>query len=263
MSFPKCMELLIPFLDENIDFDADIILQNEWRHKKEAYERDQNCVVLMDYIGNQLNDIIPGNCPPEYLHTIISEDEETHVTTDWSPAVWCIYSEIGFMGEFNSNVLAEMEYWLSQNLKVDFTTWQKKLYTYCETSQLAKKYKRKEKFKISYFKNIIQMILKVNRSVRQKHVNKQQIREYIQKIKEIVKNNNINFRELKTLFTFKFQGQDENIMDILEYLPDELYDTPGASRKRKREGVGKSGSTNISELLLGLEALFIPERVSL
>jgi hypothetical protein len=191
--------------------------------------------------------------------------------------VWCIYSEIGFMGEFNSNILAEMEYWLSQDRKVDFTTWQEKLDTYCETSQLAKKYKRKEKFTTPYFKNIIQMILKVNRSVHQKHVNKKKIREYIQQIKEIVKNNNINFRELKTLFTFKFQGQYENIMDILEYLPDELYDTPAqstspasdvntfdiVSRKRKREGAGKYSSTNISELLLGLEALFIPERVSL
>jgi hypothetical protein len=113
------------------------------------------------------------------------------------------------------------------------------------------------------------MILKVHRSVHQKHVNKKKIREYIQQIKEIVKNNNINFRELKTLFTFKFQGQDENIMDILEYLPDELYDTPAqstspasdvntfdiVSHKKQRKGEGKYSTANISELLLAFQAL--------
>jgi hypothetical protein len=99
--------------------------------------------------------------------------------------------------------------------------------------------------------------------VHNKILKKQEITKLIYQIKKVVQNDNIDFRKHTQSFTFKFQGHDENIMDILKYLPDELYDTPGAFHKTKREGVGKSGSTNISELLLGLEALFIPERVSL
>jgi hypothetical protein len=271
------MELLILFLDE-FDFE-DGGLQYEWTKIREEYERNKNCETLMDNIAQNLSYIFKGDCPSSRCNTIISPNNEE---IDWSPAVWYIYlkvseSEDGFTGRFDGNVLAEMEDWLFQKdfekpleqPKVEFKVWKQKLDTYCKTSQLCKRYKEKKPFVTESFKTVIKMILQVNMSVHNKILKKQGITKLIYQIKKVVQNDNIDFRKYTQSFTFKFQGHDENIMDVLEYLPDELYDTPAqstspasdvntldiVSRKRKRKGAGKYGTANISELLLAFQAL--------
>ncbi len=95
----------------------------EWKEEKETYRKEKDCVRLLNYVGEILNFFCENvrdyrrvsnftdNCPPEYVRTIISPNGRT----DWSRAVWCLYTEVqklGFTGKFTQDVLEEMEDWL-------------------------------------------------------------------------------------------------------------------------------------------------------
>ena len=135
----------------------------------------------------------------------------------------------------------------SEQTKVSFTMWKEKLGAFCTSHQ-------KQKFVSAFYTHVIGMILQVNRYVNYKRLEKQRINELIKQINEAVDDNNTKFRD-RDLSKFTFRNHEENIMDTLEHLPDELRETSPRSRSPSRSRVGGYRSTNMSELLLALQAL--------
>ncbi len=122
--FPRCLDVLIDVYD-SIDIEYDKPWRVEWPRKKREYQENHDCVKLMNYIAHQLNffsehmrdmetklkGTFTDDCPGSQVRTLISPNGQT----DWSRAVWCIYSAVhkkGFDKAWNSDVLAQMESWL-------------------------------------------------------------------------------------------------------------------------------------------------------
>ncbi len=234
--------------------------------KKKFWEKKRTVIsVLQNYIPNQ--------GPQEFDIHIKSPDTQT----DWTRVVWCIYSEVkklGFTGTFTKDVLEEMEDCLSRNLKlmrnndttttddltrvvrrlenseqttVSFTMWKEKVGVFCTLHQ-------KQKFVSDFYKNVMGILLQVNRYVNYKRPDKQRINELIKKINETVDDDNRKFRD-RYLSRFTFRNHEENIMDTLKHLPDELRETSPRSRTPSRTGVGGYRSINMSELLLAFQTM--------
>jgi hypothetical protein len=129
--FPLCLEVLIGVFDKIVDGSADEYMRTEWARKKGRYRQNHDCVALMNHVAFKLtyfaehmrdrHDKLPGlrdvkvvvtECPGQHVRTLISPNGET----DWSRAVWCIYSAVqqqGFEHAWNADVLAQMEGWLA------------------------------------------------------------------------------------------------------------------------------------------------------
>jgi hypothetical protein len=121
--FPLCVKVLIGVYDKIHLHEKYWIY--EWNKKKQDYENNKDCVVLMNYVGHNINyfcehmremtlklkGTFTDDCPPQHVRTIMSPNGQT----DWSRAVWCIYSVVrqaGFTGTFSADVLTQMEQWL-------------------------------------------------------------------------------------------------------------------------------------------------------
>jgi hypothetical protein len=120
--------VLIGVYDKIITDDVEKVMRIEWARKKRQYQENHDCVTLMNYIAFKLTyfaehmrhveDKLPGtwrdDCPGRHVRTLISPNGET----DWSRAVWCIYSAVqqkGFDKAWNFDVLAQMEAWLERH----------------------------------------------------------------------------------------------------------------------------------------------------
>jgi hypothetical protein len=129
--FPLCLEVLIGVYDKIVTDSVEKLMRTEWARKKQEYRQNHDGVTLMNYIAFKLTyftehmrhrqDKLPGfrdvkvvvtDCPGQHVRTLISPNGET----DWSRAVWCIYSAVqqqGFENAWNADVLAQMEAWLA------------------------------------------------------------------------------------------------------------------------------------------------------
>lgn len=121
MKFPMCADVLINLFGT---FTLPEIWKEEWEETLELYRGDADFVGLMTFVAKKLNfaaksrdsgvvkHCFPDSCPPEHLGLIMSPDNRT----DWTRAVWLIYSEIfpeGDPGEgpfrFSKWILNSME----------------------------------------------------------------------------------------------------------------------------------------------------------
>jgi len=132
-SFPLCTDVLIEFFGKIVPHTQDKYWDFEWTNKLKKH-RSNGGFALMDYMAyninyfsermaanvmQQLNGHFKDTCPPQYLHTIMSPNGQT----DWSRAVWCIYSELkkrGFTLPFTTDVIPKMEEWLTRPHRIPF-----------------------------------------------------------------------------------------------------------------------------------------------
>jgi hypothetical protein len=123
-AFPLCLEILIVYYDKVVTQLRGQSFEFDWKRNLQKYRGNGDCVQLMNHIAYQINflcgdlrvkpsNYVENTCPEDCRRLIQSPNSETN----WSRAVWCIYTEVkkkGFTGTFSKDVLEQMEHWLSQ-----------------------------------------------------------------------------------------------------------------------------------------------------
>jgi hypothetical protein len=312
--FPLCLEELIVFYGNIVSHLPGKYWAYDLRERIQKYRDNKHCVDLMnwlahkfDYFSKHMASKLEGHFKDTFegqLGMIKSPGQ-----TDWTRAVWCIYSEVqkrGFTGNFTVDVLAQMELWLSQHRKRGTTTvktnedasptndflrhvrrrlekeevndtvslelWTKKLDVFC--SHLENVVKQQP---TTYYDKIMDLFYELQGQVHSSPDTERIsaiIQEITDKVDEEAQNTTFIYHDASI---FEFENKEENIMDVLEILPEELQEMTAPSRARSpsrspdpsfspvarpspqgRHGGGVGGSgrrVNMSGLLHALQAL--------
>jgi hypothetical protein len=139
---PRCMEILIDFFNNCVA--PNPLRKGRWIKSLQMYRNNMDSVWLMEVVSSRITQFsvhgasnchFTDTCPPENLHMIKSLYGES----DWSRAVWCVYSQLkrrGFALPFTTDVMIHMEGWLTEPHRTVFPECVEVLITIYETIHL-------------------------------------------------------------------------------------------------------------------------------